>query len=432
MVTGISAEGLGMGYGDILVCSGLDLSLRDPGLVCIIGPNGAGKTTLMHALNRLEKPAEGRVVLDGTDLSDMRRSEIARRVAYVPNASEEAFSMTVLDTVLMGRHPLSSESSRRKDLRMAARCLRMLGIQDLAGRRFDALSSGQRQRVMIARGLAQEAEIILLDEPTSNLDLRHQMEVMRLLRDISKAEGLIAVVVCHDINLAARYADRMVLLADGAVKADGTPWEVVTPGTIMEAYGLDCDVTDAGGRPYIVYRGEPRSISRSAPTKFKCELNLHGREAWILFELQVVSNTPMTGEDDIYVVAETFLMQIGYLPKGYDPKTGVIKVRDSVPYRLFMDYLVAHPAKAWTVEDLASLLGTTKPTIYRHINKLKSMDLLEAVDVDSDGQTRKGYRIRYGDLVKAWSFTESNVQMAMENYRKSVAHLQELMKERRE
>lgn len=261
MVTGISAEGLGMGYGDILVCSGLDLSLRDPGLVCIIGPNGAGKTTLMHALNRLEKPAEGRVVLDGTDLSDMRRSEIARRVAYVPNASEEAFSMTVLDTVLMGRHPLSSESSRRKDLRMAARCLRMLGIQDLAGRRFDALSSGQRQRVMIARGLAQEAEIIFLDEPTSNLDLRHQMEVMRLLRDISKAEGLIAVVVCHDINLAARYADRMVLLADGAVKADGTPWEVVTSGTIMEAYGLDCDVTDAGGRPYIVYRGEPRSIS---------------------------------------------------------------------------------------------------------------------------------------------------------------------------
>ena len=87
------------------------------------------------------------------------------------------------------------------------------------------------------------------------------MEVMRLLRDISKAEGLIAVVVCHDINLAARYADRMVLLADGAVKADGTPWEVVTSGTIMEAYGLDCDVTDAGGRPYIVYRGEPRSIS---------------------------------------------------------------------------------------------------------------------------------------------------------------------------
>lgn len=140
----------------------------------------------------------------------------------------------------------------------------------------------------------------------------------------------------------------------------------------------------------------------------------------------------MTGVDDINVVAETFLLQIGYLPKGYDPKTGAISVRDSVPYRLFMDYLAAHPSKAWTVEELAALLGTTKPTIYRHINKLKSMDLLEAVDVEYEGQTRKGYRIRYGDLVKAWSFTESNVQMAMENYRKTITHLQDLMKGGRE
>ena len=104
-----------------------------------------------------------------------------------------------------------------------------------------------------------------------------------------------------------------------------------------------------------------------------------------MFELQVVSNTPMTGVDDVNVVAETLLVQIGYLPKGYDPKTGAITVRDSVPYRLFMDHLMAHPSKAWTVEELASLLGTTKPTIYRHINKLKSMDLLEAMDVEYDG-----------------------------------------------
>lgn len=146
-----------------------------------------------------------------------------------------------------------------------------------------------------------------------------------------------------------------------------------------------------------------------------------------MFELQVVSNTPMSGVDDIHVVAETLLVQIGYLPKGYDPKTDALTVRDSVPYRLFMDYLMAHQSKAWTVEELAALLGTTKPTVYRHINKLKSMDLLEAMDVEYEGQMRKGYRIRFGDLAKAWSFTEANVNMAMENYRKTIVHFQTLM-----
>ena len=135
----------------------------------------------------------------------------------------------------------------------------------------------------------------------------------------------------------------------------------------------------------------------------------------------------MTGVTDVNVVAEKLPVQLGYLPKGYDPKTGAVTVRDSVPYRLFMDHFMAYPSKAWAVEELAALLGTTKPTIYRHINKLKSMDLLEAMDVEFDGQMRKGYRIRFGDLSKAWSFTEANVTMAMENYRKTVVHFQELM-----
>jgi predicted transcriptional regulator len=145
-----------------------------------------------------------------------------------------------------------------------------------------------------------------------------------------------------------------------------------------------------------------------------------------MFELQVVSNTPMSGVTDVDVVAETLLVQIGYLPKGYDPKTGAVTIRDSVPYRLFMDYLMAYPSKAWTVEELAVLLETTKPTIYRHINKLKSMDLLESVDTEVNGQMRKGFRIRYGDLSLAWNFVESNVKMAMDNYRKTVTRFQEV------
>ncbi|MBR2254881.1 MAG: helix-turn-helix transcriptional regulator [Candidatus Methanomethylophilaceae archaeon] len=145
-----------------------------------------------------------------------------------------------------------------------------------------------------------------------------------------------------------------------------------------------------------------------------------------MFELNVVSNTPMNGVDDLHVVAETFLTQIGYLVRGYDPKTGGPSIRESIPYRLFMDYFMAYPSKAWAVDELAALLGTTRPTVYRHINKLKAIDLLEVMDVEYDGQTRKGYRIRFGDLGKAWNFVEANVNMAMENYRKTVVHFQAL------
>ena len=142
-----------------------------------------------------------------------------------------------------------------------------------------------------------------------------------------------------------------------------------------------------------------------------------------MFELNVVSNTPMSGTDAVDVLAETFLIQIGYLPSGSDSRT----VRDSIPYRLFMDYFMRHPSRAWTAEELAVLLETTKPTVYRHINKLKAMDILESKDTIVDGQTRKGFAIRYGNLELAWQFTESNVKMAMDNYRKTVVRFQQLI-----
>jgi predicted transcriptional regulator len=151
------------------------------------------------------------------------------------------------------------------------------------------------------------------------------------------------------------------------------------------------------------------------------------------FELNVVSNTPLTPLNDIDEVAILFLNQVGYFPKGYDPKTDVTDIRDSVPYRLMVNFFLERMDKAWIVEDLATALGTTKATIYRHINKLKGFDVLEEMKVeDSEGNSRKGYRIRYGNLSKAWNFTEAHVQVAMENYRKTVDHLQELASKRGE
>jgi hypothetical protein len=145
------------------------------------------------------------------------------------------------------------------------------------------------------------------------------------------------------------------------------------------------------------------------------------------FELNVVSNTPLTPLNDMDEVAILFLNQVGYFSKGYDPRTDVTDIRDSVPYRLFVEFFLERMDKAWIVEDLATAMGTTKATVYRHINKLKGFDILEEMNVeDSEGNSRKGYRIRYGNLSKAWNFTEAHVTVAMENYRKTVDHIQEL------
>src|SRR5437870_9744724 len=144
------------------------------------------------------------------------------------------------------------------------------------------------------------------------------------------------------------------------------------------------------------------------------------------FEIAVVSNTPLTPLKDLDEVALLFLTQIGYIPKGYDPKTDAKSVRESVPYRLFVECFLGRADKGWTVEQLAVKLRTTKATIYRHINKLKEMDLLDEVNVPERGTVRKGYRIRYGNLSKAWNFVESNIEIAIENYRKTVDHLEKL------
>jgi len=150
------------------------------------------------------------------------------------------------------------------------------------------------------------------------------------------------------------------------------------------------------------------------------------------FEITVVSNTPLTPLDDLDDVVLTFLTQIGYLPKGYDPKTGTTDIKKSVPFLLFKECFLGHPEKGWLVDELAVELETTKPTIYRHINKLKDMDILEEVHVeDEEGQRKKAYRIRYGDLSKAWNFVEAHLEVAVENYRKTVDHLNNLATKRK-
>jgi len=247
----IKVEDLHLSYGDKEVLKGIDFTLDKPELTCILGPNGVGKSTLVFCINKLLKPTGGRVTIDGVDVKDINVKDMAKFLSFVPHNEDTTFSMSVMDTVLMGRHPHLGERSHDEDLRIAAENIKLLGIEDLAMQGYDQLSAGQHQKVMIARGLTQEPQILILDEPTANLDVRYQMIVMRLLRDLAYYKKIIILVICHDLNVTARYADRIIMLHEGKLFADGTAEETLTAKNIQTLYNVECEVTTHMGRPHV-------------------------------------------------------------------------------------------------------------------------------------------------------------------------------------
>lgn len=266
----IEAQDLGVSYGDNLIWEHINLDINQPGLVSILGPNGVGKSTFMYTINKILEPTSGRVLLDGDDVMELSFKDIAKKVAYVPQSSGETFAMTVMDTVLMGRYPHSGYTVTKEDIEIATDCLIKMHMGEYAMRNFNELSAGQHQKVMIARGLAQQPQILMLDEPTSNLDIFHQVYVMKLLRDIAKEQGIIVLVICHDLNVASRFADRLILLNKGHIAADGPSEVVITPENIKNVYNMDADVVNSDGRPYVIYHvDESVSMGEKPPSGSK-------------------------------------------------------------------------------------------------------------------------------------------------------------------
>ncbi|MDO5861813.1 MAG: ABC transporter ATP-binding protein [Thermoplasmata archaeon] len=253
MVMTVKAEGLGVSYGDTVVWEDINLHLDRPGLISILGPNGVGKSTFMYTINKILEPTKGRVLLDGRDVTEMSYKEIAKRIAYVPQSSGETFAMTVMDTVLMGRYPHSGFATTREDMEIAVGALKMMHMGEYAMRNFNELSAGQHQRVMIARGLAQMPDLLMLDEPTSNLDIYHQIYTMQLLHDIAHERGIMVLVICHDLNIASRFSDRVIMFSEGEIRADGTAEEAITSEIISEVYKVRADILQVDGRPYVVF-----------------------------------------------------------------------------------------------------------------------------------------------------------------------------------
>lgn len=221
-------------------------------LVSLVGPNGAGKSTLIKCINRILTPGSGTVRFNGRQISGMMLREIAGVFGYVPQFTRHAFPETVFDTVLLGRRPFLGWTVGQNNRNRVYDILIQLGLDQLALRQFNELSGGEQQKTLVARALAQEPRVLLLDEPTSSLDLRHQMDVMEHVVSIVKQQRISAVMAIHDLNLASMYSDRMVILKDGTVFRDGPPGAVLCADTIRAVYGVRATVNHDSERPHIV------------------------------------------------------------------------------------------------------------------------------------------------------------------------------------
>ena len=282
----IRLRGLTLGYGPASappIVEDLDLDVPAGRVTAIIGANGCGKSTLLRGVSRLLRPKDGRVLLDGEDVHRMPTRQVARSMALLPQHPVVPEGITVGELVARGRHPHHGLLRRwtREDDEVVAAALEQTRTQDIVSREVAELSGGQRQRVWIAMVLAQRTDLLLLDEPTSFLDIAHQVEVLDLVRDLSVDRGTTVVMVLHDLAMAARYADHLVAMRGGRVVAQGTPQEVVTAETVCDVFGITCRVLwqEATGDLSVIPLGRHRPVGHVLGTagspRIAPELEVH-------------------------------------------------------------------------------------------------------------------------------------------------------------
>ncbi len=233
------------------VLRGVSMAAAAGGFTCLLGPNGSGKTTLLRCLLGQIRPQQGAALLDGVPVGDYSPLDLARMVSYVPQFPTSTFAFTVREIILMGRYPHTGALglAGRQDLDVADLAMRMTETADFAARTLEELSGGEAQRVMVARALAQQPSIMLLDEPTSHLDIRNQLLVYRLLQRVAKDWPMTVICVSHDLNVAARFADSLVLMRGGQILAAGAPADVIRKDLLEQTYDVDIELIRAGDSP---------------------------------------------------------------------------------------------------------------------------------------------------------------------------------------
>ena len=237
----IETQNIELNYGRKAVLKDITFQVTPGEMVGLIGPNGSGKSTLIRALSRIIPPHSGKILLDGKDITRIPRRDLARSIGVVPQIPLLPNTFTAFEIVLMGRNPHLGpfQYEGQKELAIAWQAMERTGTQSLARRRISELSGGEIQCLVIARVLAQETEAILLDEPTANLDIGRQLEILDLIKKLCSENNLTVLAALHDLNLAAQYCDRLILINDGRVRAEGIPGEVITPQNIKEVYGAE-------------------------------------------------------------------------------------------------------------------------------------------------------------------------------------------------
>ncbi len=267
-MSAISTEGLSLGYGETMIIDELNVSIPKGEITVFIGSNGCGKSTLLRSLARLMKPMGGSVLLEGHSIAKLPTKEVAKQLAILPQGPEAPEGLTVHQLVKQGRYPYQNwlKQWSKQDEEAVNRALKSTKMEDLADRTVDSLSGGQRQRAWIAMTLAQETDIILLDEPTTYLDMTHQIEILDLLFDLNEKEQHTIVMVLHDLNLACRYAHHLVAIKDKSIYAEGRPETVINCDLVKNVFDMNCQVTTDPlfGTPLCIPHGRGRCIVQQA------------------------------------------------------------------------------------------------------------------------------------------------------------------------
>ena len=247
----LEINGLTFGYGSKNILEDISFQCQPGQCIAVLGNNGCGKTTLMKVLDRILHPRGGKVILDGTDLTGLSRGELSRKVAYVCQDNQPG-GETVFDAILLGRKPYIRMAAAARDYEVVDKVIRELHLEDYAMRYTDELSGGEYQKVVLGRALAQEPQVLLLDEPTSNLDMKNQKEVLQQVAKIVKERNIISLIVIHDVNSALRFCNRFVFLKDHHIYASGG-MEIIKDDIISAVYGLPVTVEQVKNRPMVVY-----------------------------------------------------------------------------------------------------------------------------------------------------------------------------------
>ena len=273
----LSAKKLTLGFGEKIIIEDLNLAIPQGKITVLIGKNGCGKSTLLRSLARLLKPKQGKIYLDSKDITKLNTRDIAKKLSILPQAPQAPEGLTVYELVKQGRHPHRTllKQWTEKDETAVQYALNCTNISDLADRPVDSLSGGQRQRAWIALTLAQQTDTILLDEPTTYLDLAHQVDILDLLFELNETEGRTIIMVLHDLNLASRYADHIIALKDKQIYAQGNPEDIITPDLVHTVFDMPCQITcdPIFGTPLCIPFGKGRCIKNQTQAPVKLQSN---------------------------------------------------------------------------------------------------------------------------------------------------------------